>query len=369
MKQWMASTNAATKTRHGDGQSFRQRKSRFPLGALSITFIAFLSAGSIHAQGENEALSIDQQGNVGVGTTSPRAFQVVLPESTKPSAPGPGVTLSGGADGNANIELRNNGAGTPYIDFARKPGVDYDARIVLKEPGKLAIEGATLSAKSLETDSGISLDALKISLDALQNALNMLLPIGTIMAYGGDTSNPEVVAQLKNQGWLPCDGTAVSRTTYADLFKVIGTSFGAEGHVESFATRSALSVGPTKIYSTFVITNVDTFRVPDLRGRFLRGTDQGTKRDPDAGLRNAETEGGINSDKVGTVQEDQFASHLHTFQAWHGSGIDGHSPGDPPAMASWIRGSPAPKDVQATGGAETRPKNVYVNWIIKAKHL
>lgn len=44
------------------------------------------------------------------------------------------------------------------------------------------------------------------------------LPIGTIFAYGGST-NPE--------GALLCNGAAVSRTMYADLFDVIGTTWGA----------------------------------------------------------------------------------------------------------------------------------------------
>lgn len=42
-------------------------------------------------------------------------------------------------------------------------------------------------------------------------------PLGAIIPYGG-TTIPE--------GWLECDGSAVSRTTYSDLFAVIGTKFG-----------------------------------------------------------------------------------------------------------------------------------------------
>lgn len=42
-------------------------------------------------------------------------------------------------------------------------------------------------------------------------------PLGAIIPYGG-TTIPE--------GWFECDGSAVSRTTYADLFVVIGTKFG-----------------------------------------------------------------------------------------------------------------------------------------------
>ena len=43
------------------------------------------------------------------------------------------------------------------------------------------------------------------------------LPIGSMLPYGN--VNPPA-------GWLVCDGSAVSRTTYADLFSVIGTNYG-----------------------------------------------------------------------------------------------------------------------------------------------
>lgn len=44
------------------------------------------------------------------------------------------------------------------------------------------------------------------------------VPIGAIQAFGGETA-PE--------GWLICDGSVVSRETYSDLFKVIGTTYGS----------------------------------------------------------------------------------------------------------------------------------------------
>lgn len=49
------------------------------------------------------------------------------------------------------------------------------------------------------------------------------LPIGAIVPYGSDDIPTN---------WLLCDGSAVSRTTYASLFSVIGTNFG-EGDGET----------------------------------------------------------------------------------------------------------------------------------------
>lgn len=60
---------------------------------------------------------------------------------------------------------------------------------------------------------------------------------GTITAFGGDTAPT---------GWLLCDGSAVSRTTYADLFAAIGTNYGTGD-------------GST------------TFNLPDLQQRFPLG--------------------------------------------------------------------------------------------------
>ena len=62
-------------------------------------------------------------------------------------------------------------------------------------------------------------------------------PIGTITSYGGD-SDPTY--------WLICDGRAISRTAYAELFEVIGTTYGSGD-------------GST------------TFNIPDLRGNVAIG--------------------------------------------------------------------------------------------------
>lgn len=63
------------------------------------------------------------------------------------------------------------------------------------------------------------------------------IPTGTLTAFAGVTAPA---------GWLVCDGSAISRSTYSDLFGVIGTSYGAGD-------------GST------------TFNLPDLRGRVVVG--------------------------------------------------------------------------------------------------
>jgi microcystin-dependent protein len=108
------------------------------------------------------------------------------------------------------------------------------------------------------------------------------VPAGTVIAYAGPIS----AASPPPTGWLLCDGTAVSRTTYAALFAAVGTSAG-EGD------------GST------------TFNLPDFQGRFLRGLDNGTGRDPDVQSRSSMATGGNFGDAVCTVEGDQLRSHTH----------------------------------------------------------
>jgi len=90
-------------------------------------------------------------------------------------------------------------------------------------------------------------------------------------------------------GYLICDGSAISRTTYAELFIVLGTTYGAGD-------------GST------------TFNLPDYRGQFLRGLNAGSGNDSDATSRQDRGDG-TTGDAVGTIQNDEMGSHLHQIDA------------------------------------------------------
>lgn len=168
-------------------------------------------------------------------------------------------------------------------------------------------------------------------------AINQLVPPGSISMYGG-VSAPS--------GYLLCDGSSVSRTTYANLFGAIGTAYGtADGA---------------------------SFNVPDFRGQFPRGVDMGHGVDPDAASRSANYPGGNTGDNVGSYQNQAFQSHTHT-DAGHGHSFTGSTVGLSVALGGTaimqVAGSTAVStgnaNIQATGGNETRPVNVYVTFIIK----
>lgn len=102
------------------------------------------------------------------------------------------------------------------------------------------------------------------------------VPTGAVFSFPVDTPPT---------GYLICDGRPISRTTYADLFALIGTSYGPGD-------------GST------------TFNLPDYRGKFLRGVNNGSGNDPNAGSRTDRGDGTI-GDAVGTQQSDAMLNHRH----------------------------------------------------------
>lgn len=130
-------------------------------------------------------------------------------------------------------------------------------------------------------NSPAALDTLKELAAALGNDPNFAAttaqklgeaaPSGMI-AYFASASSPT--------GWLKANGAAVSRSTYAQLFAVIGTHYGAGN-------------GST------------TFNLPDLRGEFIRGLDDGRNVD--------------NGRTLGSHQSDSIPKHYHGIGLINGS--------------------------------------------------
>ena len=124
-------------------------------------------------------------------------------------------------------------------------------------------------------------------------------------------------------GWLRANGAAVSRATFAALFAVIGTTYGAGD-------------GST------------TFNLPDLRGEFIRGWDDGRGVDTGRG--------------IGTTQAGQMPLHTHNYQLY-GQTFSGSSGGTAP------NATPVATPTTAAGGtenaSENRPRNIALLACIK----
>lgn len=114
-----------------------------------------------------------------------------------------------------------------------------------------------------------------------------LIPSGSLIMFAGSTAPV---------GYLVCDGAAISRTTYADLFGVIGTTYG-------------------------VGNGTTTFNLPDLRGRGAIGVGTG------AGL-SARALGGTGGAETVTLDSTMIPSHTHTGTT-ASNGSHSHSITDP----------------------------------------
>jgi microcystin-dependent protein len=130
-------------------------------------------------------------------------------------------------------------------------------------------------------------------------------PIGSVMYFAASS------APL---GWFECRGQSLDKVSYLDLFNVIGYTYGGSGN---------------------------SFNLPDLRGEFLRGWDNGR---------------GIDSGRAfGSLQLDEFKSHSHGIE---GVGSTSGSYGRLTGQGTGVQSASA-------GGSETRPRNVALLPCIK----
>ena len=137
-----------------------------------------------------------------------------------------------------------------------------------------------------------------------------MIPSGAVMYFAGQTAPT---------GWLKANGAAVSRSTYAALFAAIGTTYGA-GDGRS------------------------TFNLPDLRGEFVRGWDDGR---------------GVDNGRVfGSAQADEFKAHTH------GGVPQRAGDRDRGGEVSWFS-IDGIGQTEAAGGSETRPRNIALLACIK----
>jgi microcystin-dependent protein len=163
-------------------------------------------------------------------------------------------------------------------------------------------------------DGAVTLVKLASSLQAL------LIPVATITPYAGSSAPTN---------WLLCNGAAVSRSTYADLFSAIGTTYG-------------VGDGST------------TFNLPDLRGRTPVGVDSSAGR-----VTANNTLGATAGAEKHTLTVDEMPAHTHETDR-HFSFGTGIGPNGVNAQTSGVTGS--------TGGGN--PHNnmqpyLVVNYIIK----
>lgn len=150
-----------------------------------------------------------------------------------------------------------------------------------------------------------------------------VIPVGSILMFPSLT--------IPN-GWFECNGDEKSRTLYGELYNVLGYTYGT-------------GVG-------------GNFKLPDLRGVFVRGLDHGKLIDSGRTL--------------GQFQDDLIKTHKHvstqnlplvynngtTVQQWQNTGT-------PTAWAGTVNSDDLLQGNNIGGGSETRPKNYALVYCIK----
>jgi microcystin-dependent protein len=225
-------------------------------------------------------LQIDASGNVGIGTAPTTPLEV------------DGIITSTGLDIIGGATIAGNVLGSGLVQGA-----------IVK-----AVTSFQLPTGDIDDTAGTSI-----------NVFESVVPVGACVPFGG--SSPP-------SGWALCDGSELNRVTFADLFDVIGTSYG-------------------------VGNGVTTFNLPDLRSGVPVGLD--------SSVSDFDALGKTGGEKDHTLTIDELAAHTHTIETLTNSfgglkSLNGLSIAGPD------------QETLSTGGDQPHnnmPPYVIVNWIIK----
>jgi microcystin-dependent protein len=243
---------------NGSNVSFALGKSNTNKNQGELTYYHVADASNNNRLGIGlrglEAMSLTADGRVGIGVTNPnRTLQVA----------GSGV-IAGTLDVSSNVTV--NGT-----------------QVVLDATGKVGV--GLVPAYPIDVSGDVNVTG-----NYLVNGSRMIdpVPVGSVMPFSGATL-PQYCA------W--CDGSAVSRTRYPELFALIGTTYGAGD-------------------GTF------TFNLPDLRGRAPIGAGQGT------GLTNRVL-GATGGAETHTLITSEIPGHSHSmFTSTSTAGLEFQDTGD-----------------------------------------
>ena len=226
--------------------------------------------------------------------------------------------------------------------------IDSAGDIVMAGNGALKLPTGTSSNRPTAATGQIRFNTQTVEFEGYNGTawggLASGVPVGTILAHASNTPP---------SGFLECNGSNISRSTYATLFSTISTTFG-------------------------VGDGSSTFALPDLRGQFIRGW--------------ANT-GSTDASRVfGSTQTDQNKNHTHTTDSTsltggirkisEGFGAGGSATGVFTKTAdgnNTITGSSSTSPVggvdfdgththtisSSGGGTEARPTNLALMYIIK----
>jgi microcystin-dependent protein len=167
------------------------------------------------------------------------------------------------------------------------------------------------------------------------------LPVGTVVVFAGkiasssSESPSDYTTNIEALGWMVCDGRACEVSKYPELFAVLGYLYGGED---------------------------GKFKVPDYQGLFLRGVNDKANNDPDVSSRKPPSPNGTN-EGVGSMQEDALQEHQHEYVLL--SATTGGTENKAAMLVDGATNTTSKLTQGRISKKETRPKNVYVYYIIK----
>ncbi|WP_319533427.1 phage tail protein [uncultured Cohaesibacter sp.] len=253
----------------------------------------------------------------------------------------------------------------PQLETLQTNIATLDASVTAAQDKLTELKAGNLNAANVVVDEGNGVEAGNAAAALAELAAALAVLAEAIEAKPGAEEFEELSSEVSGlltgavqafamstapEGWLKANGAAVSRASYADLFAAIGTSFG-EGD------------------------GVATFNLPDLRGEFIRGYDDG--RSVDAGRVFGSSQADQNAEHTHSVDPPSTTtssdSHTHTAGTQsgsftHGSGSISHysaGSGNTSSDSHTHTLNIAAFTSGASGGAEARPRNVALLYCIK----
>jgi microcystin-dependent protein len=192
--------------------------------------------------------------------------------------------------------------------------------------------------------------AVAASAAGLASPSPQAIPVGTVLLFAGDAANPDIASQLRSEGWLPCFGQTLEPAEYQGLFDVVQLFFGG---------------------------TEEGFKLPDLRGQFVRGASAYAEQGHGAAIGTSQSYTTmrplhpIETKGDSLLEVATAGGHGHTLKylpqterrSYYVAGFETAEYGGADTKVDWA--GLHWHAVDGGGDRESRPINVYVDFIIK----